>query len=288
MTLTRRAVIVGGLAGLTAACARTGLPPPGAPGLRGAAGKTVVMPLPAEGFDPTESAIPWKVLTTQGVHVMFASPDGKIPSADPRMLTGEGLGTYAEQLRADANARAAHVEMRKDEAFRVPLAYAALKVADYDALVLPGGHAKEMKVYLESATLQAFVGEFFASGRPVGAICHGALLAARSKLPGSERSVLFGKRTTALPRHMEKLAWMLTRKRLGDYYRTYPVYVQDEVTAVLADRRDYVVGPRGFKRDAPDDLRPGFAVVDGRYVSARWPGDAHTFALAVLKQLAVA
>lgn len=286
--LGRRTLILGGLAGLASACAREELPPPGAPGLRGAAGKTVLMPLPHEGFDPTESAIPWKVLTDRGVRVVFASPEGKIPTADPRMLTGEGLGQFAEQLRADYNARAAHVAMRKAEEFRAPLAYAALQAGDYDALLLPGGHAEGMKVYLESATLQAFVGAFFALGRPVAAICHGVLLAARSKLPGSERSVLHGKRTTALPKHMERLAWNLTKKRLGDYYRTYPVYVQDEVTAVLADRRDFVVGPRGFKRDAPEDLRPGFTVVDGRYVSARWPGDAHAFALALVEQLAPA
>lgn len=288
MSLTRRTVVLGGLAGLAAACAHGRMPAMGSAETAGAAGKVVVMPLPAEGFDPTESAIPWRELSSRGVRVVFASPDGKIPTADPRMLTGEGLGSYAERLRADANARDAHAAMRKADDFRSPLVWDALRASEFDALVLPGGHAAGMRVYLESPVLQRFVGEFFASGRPVGAICHGVLLAARSKLPGSERSVLYGKRTTALPRHMERIAWTLTRKRLGDYYRTYPVWVQDEVTAVLEDRRDFVVGPRGFKRDAPDDLRPGFTVVDGRYVSARWPGDAHAFALALLRQLASA
>lgn len=286
MGLTRRTVILGGLAGLAMACAPGRMPAASDPELAGAAGKVVLMPLPAEGFDPTESAIPWRELSRRGVRVVFASPDGRIPTADPRMLSGEGLGTYAERLRADANARDAHAAMRKADDFRSPLAYEALRADEFAALVLPGGHAPGMKVYLESAVLQKFVGEFFARGRPVGAICHGVLLAARSKLPGTDRSVLHGRRTTALPRHMERIAWALTRKRLGDYYRTYPVYVQDEVTAVLADRRDFVVGPRGFKRDAPGDLGPGFTVVDGRYVSARWPGDAHRFSLELLRQLA--
>jgi hypothetical protein len=31
-------------------------------------------------------------------------------------------------------------------------------------------------------------------------------------------------------------------------------------------------------RDTFDDGRPAFVVRDGNYVSARWPGDAHTFA----------
>lgn len=284
MTLTRRTVVLGGLAGLAAACTHARAPT--ADESAQVQGKMVLMPLPAEGFDPTEAAIPWQELTRRGVRVVFASPEGRIPTADPRMLTGEGLGVHAERLRADARAREAHAEMRRDADFREPLAYAALRVRDFDALVLPGGHAPGMRVYLDSSQLQAFVGEFFAVGRPVGAICHGVLLAARSVLPGEQRSVLYGKRTTGLPRHMERLAWRLTRGRLGDYYRTYPVYVQDEVTAVLADRRDFVVGPRSFKRDSPEDLRAGFVVVDGRYVSARWPGDAHAFAYALVQQLA--
>ena len=31
-------------------------------------------------------------------------------------------------------------------------------------------------------------------------------------------------------------------------------------------------------RDTFDDDRPAFVVRDGNYVSARWPGDAYTFA----------
>jgi putative intracellular protease/amidase len=31
-------------------------------------------------------------------------------------------------------------------------------------------------------------------------------------------------------------------------------------------------------RDTFDDARPAFVVRDGNYISARWPGDAHTLA----------
>jgi putative intracellular protease/amidase len=56
-----------------------------------------------------------------------------------------------------------------------------------------------MRVYLGSGVLQSAVADFFAQAKPVGAICHGVLLAARSSLhPG--KSVLFGKKTTALCR----------------------------------------------------------------------------------------
>ena len=51
---------------------------------------------------------------------------------------------------------------------------------------------------------------FLRAGKPVGAICDGVLLAARSSLhPG--KSVLHGKKTTALTKQMELIAWRLTR-----------------------------------------------------------------------------
>jgi len=41
----------------------------------------------------------------------------------------------------------------------------------------------------------------------------------------------------------------------------------------------------GMVRDTATDSRPAFVVDDGRYISARWPGDTHTFAAAVSARL---
>ena len=117
----------------------------------------------------------------------------------------------------------------------------------------------------------------FLARKSVGAICHGVVLAARSKA-ASGRSVLHGRKTTALLQRQELLAWNLTRGWLGDYYRTYPQTVQAEVTEALASPEDFIAGPLPLRRDTPDNPRPGFALRDGNYVSARWPGDAHRFA----------
>ena len=64
--------------------------------------------------------------------------------------------------------------------------------------------------------------------------------------------------------------------------------VQQEVTRALAQPQDFLDVPAdapnytkktsGMTRDTFDDGRPAFVVRDGNYVSARWPGDAHTFA----------
>jgi hypothetical protein len=64
--------------------------------------------------------------------------------------------------------------------------------------------------------------------------------------------------------------------------------VQQEVTRALARPEDFLDVPAGapdyrrktsgMARDTFEDDRPAFVVRDGDYVSARWPGDAHTFA----------
>ena len=239
---------------------------------------TILIPLPNRDFDPTETGVPWRVLTGLGHRIVFATPDCEPAAADPRMATGEGLGLLASVLKADRNGRAAYEAMIASAEFRAPLRYEAIAQASLDALLLPGGHAKGMRPYLESTLLQRTVSEFFARGHPVGAICHGVLLAARS-MAATGKSVLHGRKTTALLRTQELVAWNLTRFYLGDYYRTYPTTVEDEVTAALARPEDFQHGPLSIARDTPE--RPnGFSVVDGRYVSARWPGDAHGFSRA--------
>jgi protease I len=77
---------------------------------------------------------------------------------------------------------------------------------------------------------------------------------------------------------MELIAWRLTRLYLGDYYRTYPTTVEDEVRSALAHPEDFVRGRLPLRRDSTARLDLGFTVRDENYLSARWPGDAHRFA----------
>ena len=64
---------------------------------------------------------------------------------------------------------------------------------------------------------------------------------------------------------------------------TYPVYVQDEVTAALGAQGTFLVGPRGLWRDTGATTGSDFVIDDGRYVSAQWPGGAWTFAATVTR-----
>ena len=237
--------------------------------------------------------MPWRVLTEAGHACIFATPDGAPAQADQRMLKGIGLGLLGPMLRAQANAVADHDRMAQSAAYREPISWSAiadgLAAQRFDAVLLPGGHAPGMREYLESPLLQSAVATFFERDLPVAAICHGTVLAARSRVPQGDnagRSVLYGRRTTGLTRQLEMLAWRLTRHRLGDYYRTYPQTVQDEVAAALRSPLDFLTGTPALLRDSDRMQRVGFTVRDGRYLSARWPGDAHRFAYALVGMLA--
>ena len=229
------------------------------------------------------------------------------------MVTGRGLDPWGalpgvrrltvvgRVLRADGNARRAYATLLADRAFASPLHWGAARRSSYDALVLPGGHrARGMRTYLESPEVQQMAVDSFRSGKPVGAICHGVLVAARAQDPVTGHSVLHGRRTTALTWALEQRAWGIARYTRfwdSDYYRTYVeergqpwgyMSVQQEVTRALADPADFADVEKGSPdwrrktsgraRDTLDDPRPAWVVRDGSYVSARWPGDAHTFA----------
>jgi putative intracellular protease/amidase len=281
---------------------------------------TVLIPIPDRDFDPTEVAVSWKVLTRSGHRVVFATESGTPGVADDIMVTGSGLDVWSAlpllgavpliglALRANNAGRRAYRDMVHSKEFQHPIPWARATLDGVDALLLPGGHrARGMRSYIDSGILHRLVVEAFARELVVAAICHGVLLAARSVDPGTGRSVLYGRKTTALTWAMERLAWRLTRFTRfwdRDYYRTYTeepgqpggyMSVQSEVTRALedpADFRDVVRGSphwrlksSGVARDTPTDSRPAFVVDDGNYVSARWPGDTHTFATVLSQKL---
>jgi putative intracellular protease/amidase len=234
------------------------------------------IPLPDVDFDVTEVAVPWKVLTRAGHEVAFVTEKGgSAAAADPLLLTGVLFG----KLGAETEPRARYAEMIASPEFRAPLSWLGLDVTRFDALMLPGGHAPGMKQYLGSEALQGKVRQFFALNRPVGAICHGVLVAARA-------GVLKGRRTTCLPKYMERSAYLATFWKLGRYYRTYDAYVEEEVKEALAAPSDFVRGPFELStRGTDSDDAAAFVVEDANYVSARWPGDAYLFAKTLLARV---
>jgi putative intracellular protease/amidase len=273
----------------------------------------VLVLLPARDFDPSEAAVSWRVLVEAGHTVTFATPDGGSALADDMMLTGRGLDPWGAipllrnlplfglLMRANRDARKAYAGMITAPNYIAPQRWDTVDPVIYDALLLPGGHrARGMRRYLESEILQSIVVRFFEAEKPVAAICHGVVLAARSHSKRTGRSVLCGYQTTALTWALESSAWSVARiTRFWDpsYFRTHLeqagqpkgfMSVQQEVMRALARPEDFRDVPKedphyrrktsGLARDSMDDETPAFVVRDRNYVSARWPGDVHTFA----------
>lgn len=233
--------------------------------------KKILIPLPDRDFDLTEVAVPWKRFRSAGLEVVFATENGHVAQTDPLLITGVVFG----QLGAQPEAIAIYRELERNDAFLRPICYQDIDISDFDALHLPGGHAKGMKQYLENKTLQEKVVLFFKQNKPVGAICHGGVVLARSIDPDTGKSVVYHKKMTALIKLLERAAYYVTFWKLGNYYRTYPEYVQDEVCRNLAESRQFVTG---------NPVVP-LVVEDGNLVTARWPLDASLYAETMVEKL---
>lgn len=198
----------------------------------------VLIPLPDNDFDPTESATPWRVCVDRGWRATFATEEGKVAAADRRLLMGFVRGP----LGAGPMGLRDYKRMTEAPEYQKPIRYDEINVDDYDAILLTGGHAPGMKQFLESKVLQEKVVGFFKQNKGVGAICHGLLVLARTIAPPTGKSVLYDYNTTSLTKLLEMIGYVSTFWLLGRRFRTYDTYVEDEVVAALRDPRQYSRG----------------------------------------------
>ncbi|WP_325984620.1 type 1 glutamine amidotransferase domain-containing protein [Pseudomonas protegens] len=238
----------------------------------------ILILLPHADYDPSESSLPWQAARDAGFAAQFATPLGMPAYADSRLVS-LGFGPLNPLLMPPAADLARYHAMTRDPAFCSPLPYAGVDPAAYEGLLIPGGHARGMRSLLESEEVRRIILAFFQADKPVAAVCHGPLALARCIDPASGRSVLHGRKVTALlAGPMELAAWLVTAPWLGRYYRTYDHSVEEEIKAALASPADFLPGPWLPRRDSAEHPERGFVVRDRNLLTARWPGDCHRFA----------
>lgn len=147
------------------------------------------------GYWAEEVAAPHEKFVEAGFTVDFASPGGVLQpldahSADPE-IAGPECGHHVE-----------HAERALRE-FGPLLELEEIDVSDYAALVLPGGHGPVVDLY-QDADLGKLLVEADASGKVIGAVCHGpaALLSA---VDADGRWVFEGRRMAAFTDEEEQL-----------------------------------------------------------------------------------
>lgn len=110
----------------------------------------------------------------QGKRVAILAADGveRVELEQPREAL-DRAGARTEVLSVDAGEiHARENDLDPAGTFSVDGLVAEAAVADYDALVLPGGTVNPDKLRVDQDAV-AFVRDFVESGKPVAAICHG-------------------------------------------------------------------------------------------------------------------
>src|SRR3954462_14259276 len=130
-------------------------------------------------------------LSGRKVAILAADGVERVELEHPRQAV-EDAGAQVELLSIhDGEIAARNNDLEDAGTFTVDRLVADASVDDYDALLLPGGTVNPDKLRMDERAVD-FVREFFNSGKPVAAICHGpwTLL---------EAGVVSGRRVTSFP-----------------------------------------------------------------------------------------
>jgi protease I len=132
-----------------------------------------------------------KELQLRKIAILAADGVERVELEQPRgALHGAGARTEILSIHP-GEIRACQWDLEPAGTFPVDRLVSDASVEDYDALLLPGGTVNPDRLRVNRDAVM-FVGNFTATGKPVGAICHGPLLLI-------EAGVVRGRRITGWP-----------------------------------------------------------------------------------------
>ncbi|WP_338662407.1 type 1 glutamine amidotransferase domain-containing protein [Pararoseomonas sp. SCSIO 73927] len=190
-----------------------------------------------------------------GLEVELASPGGTAPTIDGRSLdpkiVGEEIAAKMESYLGRNGAR-----------LQKPLTLASIDAADYDAVVIPGGHGPVEDLYKDPDMGRVLV-EADRQAKVIAAVCHGpaALLAARD---GNGNWPFAGRRMTSFTD-------------------------EEEVEFGTADNAPWLLADTLRKSGAVFEQRANWAVFtvrDGNLLTGQNPGSSTQLARDVIAALA--
>lgn len=200
-----------------------------------------------------ELATPYYAFVDTGAAVTLASIAGGTAPIDPRSVKSKGENEASvDRFLGDEAASKALAET-------LPLA--TVDIAAYDAVFLPGSHGTMFDLP-ESAELAALLGEAWAQGKVIAAVCHGpaGLVNVRDE---SDAALVSGRRVTAFSDSEERAAGL------------------DVAVTFLLETRLRELGGR---YESAADFQP-FAIADGRLVTGQNPASSALTAWLTLEAL---
>ncbi|HKC73753.1 MAG TPA: DJ-1/PfpI family protein, partial [Chloroflexota bacterium] len=110
----------------------------------------------------------------QGKRIAFLATDGveQVELVEPWKAVKEAGGQPELISVKSGRIQGVRNDIDKADTFDVDKTVFEASASDYDALVLPGGVVNPDRLRINKDAMQ-FVRDFFAAGKPVGAICHG-------------------------------------------------------------------------------------------------------------------
>lgn len=197
------------------------------------------------GYWADELLVPYQSFTKAGHEVVFATPGGVEPVADPGSLNTDGLAA----------------ELAAIPGLQAPVKLEQISLSDYDAVFYPGGHGPMEDLAVDEVSGRLLT-ETLDSGKLLGVVCHGpaALLAAKRQ---DGTSPFAGRELTGFTNEEEKQGG-LADKALW--------LLEDRLVALGAD----------FRAAAPWSAH---VVVDGNLVTGQNPMSSELLATEMLARL---
>jgi putative intracellular protease/amidase len=155
----------------------------------------------ATGYWAEEFANPYKIITDAGHEVVVGTPNGVTPNVDMMSLRPEMAGGVQGALELEAIIRSA-------EAMRRPLKLSDVRLEDYDAVYLPGGHGPMSDLAFDADVGRLLTGQL-ASGNPLFIVCHGPAAMMSTRIHGV--SPFKGYRITCFTNEEEEAVGLASR-----------------------------------------------------------------------------
>jgi putative intracellular protease/amidase len=229
----------------------------------------------ATGYWAEEFANPYEILTEAGHEVVVATPNGVTPNVDMMSLRPAMVGGEKEALELEAIIRSA-------EAMRRPLKLSDVRLEDYDAVYVPGGHGPMADLAFDADAGRLLTAQL-ASGNPLFIVCHGPASMLATRIHGV--SPFKGYRVTGFTNEEEeavgvasRATWLLEtdlKEKVGvdfsrgEIWKPYMVEDRNLVTgqnpasaAVLAERLLEVLESRASRAKSAAGRRAEAAVAN--------------------------
>jgi putative intracellular protease/amidase len=155
----------------------------------------------ATGYWAEEFARPYQAITGAGHEVVIATPGGTTPNVDmmslrPSMADGEQGALELEEI------------IRSAEVLRRPLQLSDVRLEDYDAVYLPGGHGPMQDLAFD-ADAGRLLTAALASGKPLAIVCHAPAAMLATRIHGT--SPFKGYRVTCFTNEEEEAVGIASR-----------------------------------------------------------------------------